>query len=352
LTRKLSSEGRRARLVCFEWGSGSLPPDWQRMVEGYSGLGGLFDDVEVVFPTDRGRRLRVNPADRFVATTWWSAHLADHASRELGRERFLYLIQDYEPLFYPWGTWHALAEQSYDFSHSALFSTEFLEEYFRERKLGVFANGDGARRAASFRNAITPIEPPTAAELEAGARRRLLFYTRLEDYSPRNLFDLGTLALADLIADGTIDSSWELYGIGTVGGATKFRLGGGIELNVLPRQPEGRYADMLRKHDVGLSLMLSPHPSLVPLEMASAGMLVVTNSYANKTPEALAKISENLITAEPTREGIAAGIAEAIANVGDVERRARGARIDWNTTWDEALDAELVERLHGFLDDC
>jgi hypothetical protein len=352
LARRLSTSGRRARLVCFEWGSGSLPPDWQRMVEGYSGLAGLFDDVDVVFPTDRGRRLRVSPGDRFVATTWWSAHLAEAASKELGRERFLYLIQDYEPLFYPWGTWHALAEQTYEFSHSALFSTEFLQEYFRERKLGVFANGDGAKRSTSFRNAITPIDAPTAAELESGPRRRLLFYTRLEDYSPRNLFDLGTLALADLVADGTIDSSWELYGIGTVGGATKFRLGDGVELNVLPRLPEGSYADMLRKHDVGLSLMLSPHPSLVPLEMASAGMLVVTNSYANKTPEAMSEISENLITAEPTREGIAAGIAEAIANVDDFERRARGAKIDWTTSWDDALNDELVERLRGFLDDC
>jgi WsaF, C-terminal domain/WsaF, N-terminal domain len=352
LARRLSTSGRRARLVCFEWGSGSLAPGWQQMVEEYSGLAGLFDEVDVVFPTDRGRRLRVNPADRFVATTWWSAHVADAASSELGRDRFLYLIQDYEPLFYPWGTWHALAEQTYEFSHSALFSTEFLEQYFRDRGLGVFANGGGESRSVSFRNAITPIEPPTAEELRSGPKRRLLFYTRLEDYSPRNLFDLGTLALADLIADGTIDSSWELYGIGTVGGATKFRLGGGVELNVLPRQSEGRYADMLRKHDVGLSLMLSPHPSLVPLEMASAGMLTVTNSYANKTPKAMAAISENLITAEPTREGIAAGIAEAIANVDDVERRARGARIDWNTSWEEALNDEVVERLHGFLDDC
>ena len=352
LARKLSTPGRRARLVCFEWGSGSLPPDWKQMVESYSGLAGLFDEVDVVFPTDRGRRLKVNPADRFVATTWWSAHLAEAARRDLGRERFLYLIQDYEPLFYPWGTWHALAEQSYEFSHAALFSTEFLQEYFRERELGVFAGGDGDGRSTWFRNAITPVEPPSAADLEAGPRRRLLFYTRLEDYSPRNLFDLGTLALADLIADGTIDSSWELHGIGSVGGATKFRLGGGIELNVLPRQAEGRYADMLRKHDVGLSLMLSPHPSLVPLEMASAGMLTVTNSYANKTPEAMSAISENLITAEPTREGIAAGIAKAIAGVDDVERRARGARLDWTTSWDEALDARVVDRLRGFLDDC
>jgi len=350
LARKLSTPQRRARIVCFEWGSEMLPPDWKKMVEGYSGLGGLFDNVDVAFPPDEGRRLRVNPGDRFVATTWWSAHVADAAGKQLGRDRFLYMIQDYETLFYPWSTWHALADQSYEFEHAALFSTEFLRGYFEEHGLGVYADGDGDGLATSFRNAITPIEQPTEVELQP--RRRLLFYTRLEDYSPRNLFDLGTLALSDLVADGTLDDTWELHGIGTVGGATRFRLGKDVELNVLPRQPEGRYADLLRKYDVGLSLMLSPHPSLVPLEMASAGMLVVTNSYANKTPEAMAEISENLITVEPTREGIRAGIARAIAEIGDLERRARGARVNWTTNWDDALDEELVERLRGFLDAC
>ena len=112
---------------------------------------------------------------------------------------------------------------------------------------------------------------------------------------------------------------------------------------MLPRQAEG-YADMLRARRRPLA-DAQPHPSLVPLEMASAGMLVVTNSYANKTPEAMAKISENLITAEPTREGIAAGHRRGDREVGDVERRARGAKVDWNTSWDEALDDELVQRL-------
>ena len=48
---------------------------------------------------------------------------------------------------------------------------------------------------------------------------------------------------------------------------------------------------MLRGHDLGLALMLTPHPSLVPLEMASAGMATVTNSFENKTPAALEAIS-------------------------------------------------------------
>jgi hypothetical protein len=250
------------------------------------------------------------------------------------------------------GTWHTLAEQTYSFPHHALFSTEFLREFFRARGLGVFAEGEaaGAERSTFFRNAITPVQPPSAATMAARERRRLLFYARLETYSPRNLFDLGVLALSDLIADGTIDERWDLYGIGSVGGPARFDLGGRRELTVLPRQDEGSYAEFLRKHDLGLSLMLSPHPSLVPIEMASAGMVTVTNSYANKTAEALTSISPNLHAGEPTREGLREALREAFAAVDDVDARVAGARVDWPTDWDAALDAEVLDKLAGFLD--
>ena len=84
---------------------------------------------------------------------------------------------------------------------------------------------------------------------------------------------------------------------------------------------------LLRQHDVGLALMYTPHPSLVPIEMASAGMLTVTNSFENKTPAAMAEISTNLIACEPTIDGIADCAAEAAAAIGDYERRVRGSAV-------------------------
>jgi hypothetical protein len=204
----------------------------------------------------------------------------------------------------------------------------------------------------AFRNAITPIDPPSAEVLASRERRRVLFYARLESYSPRNLFDLGVLALADLIADGTVDERWGLYGIGSVGGPARFDLGHGRELRVLPRQDEGSYAEFMRKHDLGISLMHSPHPSLVPLEMASAGMVTVTNSYANKTAEALAGISPNLVVGEPTREGLREAMRIAFARANDFEGRVAGAAMDWPSDWDRALDESVLERLQDFIDAC
>jgi hypothetical protein len=107
---------------------------------------------------------------------------------------------------------------------------------------------------------------------------------------------------------------------------------------------------MLRDHDAGLSLMYTPHPSLVPIEMASAGMLTVTNTFENKTAEALGAISPNLIAAPPTIDGVAAALLAASAGVDDYERRARGSAVNWSNDWARTFDGSLLERLRGFLD--
>ena len=95
--------------------------------------------------------------------------------------------------------------------------------------------------------------------------------------------------------------------------------------------------------------MLSPHPSLVPLDMAAAGLLTVTNGFANKTPERLAAISTNLVVAEPTLPSVVAALGAAAGRVGDAEARVRGARLEWPRSWDEAFDERARAVLVGWL---
>ena len=118
------------------------------------------------------------------------------------------------------------------------------------------------------------------------------------------MFELGVIALSRALAEGAFTGGWELHGIGTVERGRRIELGGGASLELLPRADQAAYGELLRAHDVGLALMYTPHPSLVPLEMASAGMLTVTNTFENKDAEALRAISANLIAAEPTLDGI------------------------------------------------
>jgi hypothetical protein len=116
-------------------------------------------------------------------------------------------------------------------------------------------------------------------------------------------------------------------------------------LKLLPRAGQDAYATVLREHDVGVALMYTPHPSLVPIEMASAGMLTVTNTFENKTGEAMAEISPNLIAVAPTVDAIAEAIGQAVAGAEDYERRARGSAVNWSRDWQQSFGDALVARL-------
>jgi Glycosyl transferase family 2 len=350
LARRLAEGGARVRIVTVD-PVGTLPSSWTERVESYSGLAGLFDRVEVEFGRE-SPGVEVSRSDRFIATTWWTAHIANHAVRTLDGKRFLYLIQEYEPFTFPMGTYAALASDSYRFTHAALFSSELLRDYFRRHRIGVYADGAAAGdgRSASFENAITAIDPPGPDELARRQTRKLLYYARPEPHAARNMFELGVLALDRAVAAGAFGRGWELCGIGTVDSGRRIELESGATLNLLPRQNQASYASVLREHDVGLALMYTPHPSLVPLEMASAGMLTVTNSFENKTAEAMAGISSNLITAEPTLDSIAGALCKAADAVEDVERRVRGSDVRWSRDWDQTFHNELMKRVTELLD--
>src|SRR5207248_9295147 len=165
LARRLSERGFRVRIVTVD-PVGPLPRSWRRQLESYRGLAGILDRVEVVFGREQG--VEVSRSDRFVATTWWSAHIAASAARALGGERFVYLIQEYEPFTFPMGSYAALASESYRLPHFALFSTELLRDYFRAHRIGVYAvdPASGDRDSTAFENAITPVTPPPFDELE------------------------------------------------------------------------------------------------------------------------------------------------------------------------------------------
>ncbi|MFZ3383392.1 MAG: hypothetical protein WA144_05655, partial [Candidatus Methanoperedens sp.] len=63
----------------------------------------------------------------------------------------------------------------------------------------------------------------------------------------------------------------------------------------------------------GLSIMISPHPSYPPLEMASFGLEVVTNRFANKN---LSEGSSSIISIQNlTPESIASALTDACNRV-------------------------------------
>jgi hypothetical protein len=96
--------------------------------------------------------------------------------------------------------------------------------------------------------------------------------------------------------------------------------------------------------------MYTPHPSLVPIEMAAGGLVTVTNTFENKTAAAMAEISENLIAVTPTIDGVVAGLRDAIAAADDHARRVRAADVNWSRDWPTSFDARLLDEIGAALD--
>jgi len=155
LIKKLVEAGCTSRVIIVD----SCDIDyqaWQKLIfNKYEGLENILSKLEVVYCFDRNKTVRMSPDDMIIATTWWTAHIANKAVEGLNKKRFLYLIQEYEPFTFEMGTYHAMAYQSYTFPHVALFSSKFLQDYFRINKIGLYKDGDVKESESMyFENAI------------------------------------------------------------------------------------------------------------------------------------------------------------------------------------------------------
>lgn len=247
--------------------------------------------------------LRLHPQDRFLATAWWTAHVADELVKTLKQDqKFFYLLQDYEPNFYPWGEEFAGAEESYTFDFVPIFNTSVLRDYYAGQGHG-FATKD----AITFQPSI-PLERYTnSPRTRTSDVCRLAVYGRPE--VARNLFPTAVAALAHFLETHELEAKdIELVSVGLA--HDDVALPGGAVLRSLGKIPWEDYPAFLADLDIGLSLMYSPHPSHPPLEMAAAGARVVTNAFPGKD---LSRLSPLITSAAPTVSGISQALAQAYA---------------------------------------
>lgn len=223
-----------------------------------------------------GGRLDLRADDLFLATAWWTAKLALDLEadrlRYFGKSRpFLYLIQDDEPFFYGWGSQSALAEATYWHGDRtiALINSEEL--------FGVMTSKYRFRDAYCIPYRMN--ENIAALLAPAPRERQILVYGRPS--VSRNAFELVCDGLFRWQQRDPIRASrWRILFLGEdFEQALSYpvqnaMVGGKARLE--------RYAEELNRSSVGISLMISPHPSYPPLEMAEAGLLTITNSYPGK----------------------------------------------------------------------
>lgn len=256
--------------------------------------------------------LSLSSEDRLVATAWWSAHIAQAIIRDsaLLHQKFVYLIQDYEPGFYAWGPEYANAQSSYALNHIPVFNTTILRDFFLALGLVQKAGPD-----LSFQPAI---DIPRYAGLSRGTNEvpRLVLYGRPE--VARNLFPVAVQAVDEFLRQSDIKPcNIELLSVGLK--HPDVCLSGGHRVRSLGKIPWEDYPKFLSAIDIGVSLMLSPHPSHPPIEMAAAGARVITNSFGNKD---LSALGAGILSAEPTVEDVTRAL-KSVWDMGEVSAQER-----------------------------
>ena len=308
----------------------------------------LFARAEYADLSTRDSILPVARGDVFCGYSFWDCFFAHELARATGAEQILYFCQEDETIFHDYSASHALGRHAQALPHFAIFNTELLRDYFRAKRLGVYARGVEAGDAGSiaFQHALVPVGPSTLEEYRTRTRTRVLCYSRPEAHARRNLFELSLLALGEFtrlrsIAAGDV----EFAGIGSLQFEGDVPLGDGHILRIRPRLDLGDYAGALARHDIGLSLMYAPHPSILPFEMASAGLLTVTNTFDNRDEATLVGISTNLVPAKPEVHSIARALAEAWDRHRDYPARIQGSRFAWSRSWEQTFDERFRETI-------
>jgi len=262
----------------------------------------------VPFNDRYGRTLPVGAEDCWLTTAWWTTYsaqrLAAWQQQQFGvAGRLINLIQDFEPGFYPWSSQSALALGTYRPDQDvAVFNTGLLADYFELQGLAY-------QRRFVFEPTLNDGLRQALADVRANPQprqRRMVVYARPS--TPRNAFELLCEALREWGWSDPASARWEVVAAGELTADLDL---GPFTLRALGKLDLPAYAQLLATSAIGVSLMISPHPSYPPLEMAAFGMGVVTNRFANKD---LAEFSPNIHSADQfSPEVIAAAIAREVA---------------------------------------
>ncbi len=295
---------------------------------------------------DAGQPLRLGPRDVFLATHWTTALQLKTVLPLLPVKKFFYMLQEFEPGFYPWSSNYARACETLGMDFWPIVNEETLAAFLFAQPIGRLNEPATREAAIVFEPAVDGEVFHAPAEKAVSRTKTVLFYAR--PTNPRNMFGLGLMALRAVTAD-SVFKDWKFVSIGSRGSIPDMALSGGHVLRRAPWMDYAGYGDYLRRADMLLCPMLSPHTSYPVLEMAACGGVSVTNVFGPKTADVFAGISPNIIAGEASVDGLANGLLEGARRV--MERVVASAVPAVARSWDAVLDpaaAKIAALINGF----
>lgn len=271
----------------------------------------------------------IPPSDYSVASLWTTAYVLLKV-KNTGYK--FYIIQDFEPLFYPAGSTYSQAELTYSFGFYGIANTLSLKDIYSARYGGssvvLTPNID---TAIFYPSVVNPKERPL----------RLFYYAR--PTVPRNCFELAMASFR--LVKGSLGNSVEIICAGQNWDPHDYDLEGLVTtIGLLPYSDTG---NLYRSCHVGLSMMSTPHPSYLPFEMMACGMLVVTNR--NSYNSWLLKDRENCLVSEPTASCLAHTLIYGLENYGNLSHiRSEASSLIANNygDWDASM-SKVANFMHN-----
>ncbi len=301
------------------------------LVSFYKAAGVFLSEEQIELIDVSGRKynnygyIDMHPEDIFMASAWWDAYVLDKLPL---LRPYIYLIQDYEPIFYNNSDKYVLAESTYrSEKFIPVLNTELMYKFMaNEGYEYIQKNGFWFEPAV---NMGTVYGYPKQV---SKAKKRLFFYGR-ESVS-RNLFFSGLNVLNSLFtSQELVSSEWEIFMAGQ-DGIADIVLESGATVKNLGKMSLDEYHEFIKTVDVAISLMMAPHPNYPTLEFASCGAAVVTTKY--KTKQDLSQYSNNIIVADATEQSLAEAIIKATKMSFSV-RLQNAKKSNIPTSWQESL---------------
>lgn len=279
-----------------------------------------LSQAEVIVLDTTHAIVNIPPSDYSVATLWTTAYVL------LGVQNTgykFYMIQDFEPAFYPAGSTYAQAELSYRFGFYGIANTQSLKEIYE-------SDYDGC--AVVLRPTIDKsVFYPRTTE-KSSSPRTLFYYAR--PGTPRNGFELAAAALQRL--KQKYGDAIDIVCAGAGWNPAEYGLNGvARSIGMLPYAATG---DLYRSCHVGFVMMMTKHPSYLPFELMACGAIVVTNF--NPANAWLLKDGENCLLSAPSATCLAATLSYALDNYEELAPlRLRAANEIFNDAgnWDSSL---------------
>lgn len=235
----------------------------------------------------------IGKEDLFIATSWWTAYFAQRVVRWQAEQynqpekKIIYFIQDFEPGFYAWSSQYSLALSTYQYTGEqiAVFNSSLLKDFFNNKDFKFTEEYYFEPRLnSSLKKYLIPFEMMKK-------KKKILVYGRPS--VARNAFSIIVEMLRVWVWIQPNPTEWEIISAGEQ--HNDLDIGNGVVIKSKGKMSLDDYANELKESAIGVSLMISPHPSYPPLEMSHFGMLVLTNSYENKD---LSKLHENIYSVD------------------------------------------------------